>query len=114
MKIIILITVVESLALMLWVAYSYHKRHQSKLSTALRVQSGSTANRPQPNALLPFPHSARWSFINEWQVQAQRDDRQPMSGFVESRSEATPSVRRAFARQRHQLMYKKWSQDRHD
>jgi len=52
MEIIILITVVESSALMLWVAYSYHKRRQSKLRTAVRVQSGPTPNHPQPNASL--------------------------------------------------------------
>ena len=99
---------------MLWLAYSNHKRRQSNLRNAVRDQSGSTPNRPEQNALLPLPYSARWSFINEWQVQPQHDDRPPMSGSVESRSHATPSEARAFSRQRHQLMYKKWSQERHD
>jgi hypothetical protein len=107
MIIIILMTVVGSSALMLWLAYSY-KRRQSKLRTVVRLQSGFTPNIPQPNALLPLPHSVRWSFIDEWHVQAQHDDRPLMIGFVELRSEAAPSVQRPFARQRHRLMYKKW------
>jgi hypothetical protein len=99
---------------MLWLAYSFHKLRQPKLRTAIREHSGLTPNHPQPNALLPVRYSARWSFINKWEPQAQHDDRPPMSGFVEPRNEATPSGWRAFARQSHQLMYKKWSQDRHD
>jgi hypothetical protein len=110
MKIIIIITVVESLVLMLWLAYSYHKRGQSKLHAAVVGPSVSTPTRP----LTPPPDSARWSFINTWEVQPQQDDRPPMNGSVPPRSGAIPTVLRAFARQRHQLMYKKWSKDRHD
>lgn len=56
---------------------------------------------------------SRWSFINEWHVNAQEDDRPPMTSVV-SDGAGRPSARRAFARQSHQLKYKKWSQARHD
>jgi hypothetical protein len=65
MKIIIVITVVETLMLTLWLAYSYSRRRKSNLRIAL--------GRPGPT----FVH-------------------------------------RAFARKSHQVMYKKWSKDRHE
>jgi hypothetical protein len=114
MKIIILITVVESLALALLVAYSYHKRGALRLRSAIAKPSVFIPNLLEPNPSLPPLDSGHWSFINTWQVQAQHDDRPPMNGFVPPRSGAIPAVRRAFARQRHQLMYKKWSKERHD
>jgi len=57
--------------------------------------------------------SARWVQLNPWLVEGQADDRTPMDGSVKNSAE-TPSVQRAFARRRHQLMFKKWSQARHD
>ena len=114
MKIILLITVVESAALMLWWVYSAHKRRQSKLRTALRDRSGPARDNPKLAPLLPVPGSDRWSFVNEWQPQAQHDDRRPMSGLAVALGEAPASVRRAYARQSHQLMYKQWSQNRHE
>ena len=43
----------------------------------------------------------------------QADDRNPMDGSVKDSGEAPPG-QRAFARRRHQLMFKKWSQARRD
>jgi hypothetical protein len=113
MKLIVLITVVESLALMLWLAYSYHKRRPSTSFAVVGERSGSV-HQPQLNPSLLLRDSGHWSFINDWELQPRYDDRPPLNGFVAPRSEAAPSVRRAFARQCHQLMYKKWSKDRHD
>jgi hypothetical protein len=93
MKIIIFITIAGTSALMLWLAYSNHRRHLSKLRRGVRDQAVSSANHPQPATLLPLPRSARWSFINEWQVQAQHNDRQPVNAFVEPRTDATASAR---------------------
>jgi len=55
----------------------------------------------------------RWAQRNPWLVNGQSDDRTPMNGSVEDTG-GTPSVQRAFARKRHQSMFKKWSQARHD
>jgi hypothetical protein len=57
--------------------------------------------------------TSRWAFINGWKLAPQADDRIPMFGSVVS-SEAAPSARRSIARRRHQVMFKEWSQQRHD
>jgi hypothetical protein len=63
-------------------------------------------------ALAPFDPE-RWAFANAWLVEGQADDRMPMDGSVTDSGE-TPSGQRAFSRRTHQLMFKKWSQARHD
>ena len=55
----------------------------------------------------------RWVLLNPWLSEGQPDDRTPMNGSVKD-SGGTPSVQRSFARRRHQAMFKKWSQARHD
>jgi hypothetical protein len=57
--------------------------------------------------------SARWEQLNPWLLEGQADDRTPMDGSVKASGE-TLSVQRASARRRHQAMFKKWSQARHD
>lgn len=53
----------------------------------------------------------RWKFVNHRLLEGQADDRIPMNGSV-AVSKRTASAHRAFARRRHQLMFKKWSQAR--
>jgi hypothetical protein len=113
MKIVLLITVIESaivaLLLILW-------RYRSARVTA-RVPVGpisSAANHSTPelnrsDAL----RDSRWAFINGWKVEPQSDDRMPTFGGVAS-STLSASGRRSTARRRHQAMFKQWSQDRHD
>jgi hypothetical protein len=55
----------------------------------------------------------RWALANPWLAEGQADDRRPMDGSVADSGE-TPSGQRAFARRIHQVMFKKWSQARHD
>jgi hypothetical protein len=57
--------------------------------------------------------SVRWAQLNPWLLEGQADDRTPMDGSVKDSGE-TLSGQRAFARRRHQAMFKKWSQARHD
>jgi hypothetical protein len=57
--------------------------------------------------------SVRWAQLNPSLSGGQADDRTPMNGSVKD-SGGSPSVQRAFARRRHQGMFKKWSQARHD
>lgn len=57
--------------------------------------------------------SVRWAQLNPWLSEGQADDRTPMNGSVKDTG-GTPSVQRAFARKRHQAMFKKWSQARRD
>gem|GEM_PF-2070819 len=63
-------------------------------------------------ALIPFD-PIRWALANPWLTGGQADDRMPMNGSVADSGE-TPSGQRAFARLAHQVMFKKWSQARHD
>lgn len=68
--------------------------------TPLRIKAPSTFD------------AGRWARANPWLVK-QPDDRTPMDGSVKD-SGQTPSGQRSFARRTHQLMFKKWSQERHD
>ena len=109
MEIVVLITVFEMAALMAWMIYKYYSRNK-QLMLALPVNSLSKARRLDRAPSLP--ESAHYPFMNERQLEGQPDDRWPMSGVVASIGESgTPSAR-AFARRSHQLMYKKWSQER--
>jgi hypothetical protein len=110
MKIVLLITVFEMAALMTWVLYKYYIRNQQMLLAMPANRSQSYARRVD---LAPaLKESTHYPFINERQLEGQSDDRRPMNGVVASIGETgTPSAR-AFARRSHQLMYKKWSQER--
>jgi len=109
MEIVVLITVFEMAALTAWMIYKHYSRNK-QLMLALPVNSLSKARRLDRAPSLP--ESAHYPFINERQLEGQPDDRRPMSGVVASIGESgTPSAR-AFARRSHQLMYKKWSQER--
>ena len=115
MRIIILITLIESSALMLWMIYWYYRRNRTPVRTGLvHPPLGSTNNNPNLDTFSTPLKSAHWSFINEWQVERQPDDRRPMSGSVHVIEGTALPARRAFARQSHQLMFKKWSKERHD
>ena len=69
---------------------------------------------PSSNSPTPAPFDPiRWALANPWLSEGQADDRLPMDRSVAD-SGGTPSAQRAFARRSHQLMFKKWSQARHD
>ena len=55
----------------------------------------------------------KWELANPWLVEGQPDDRMQANGAVAPIG-GTSAERRSFARRSHQLMFKKWSQDRHD
>jgi hypothetical protein len=69
---------------------------------------------PFSNLRKPVRFNAeRWALANHWLAEGQRDDRLPMDGAVKVIG-GRSSGQRAIARQTHQLMFKKWSQERHD
>jgi hypothetical protein len=111
MKIIIVITVVETLMLTLWLAYSYYRHRKSNVRIALG-RPGPTIDYRDGSLLSPSP--GHGSAINRSQVQGQQDDRRLMNGSVPVSKEVAASVHRALARKSHQVMYKKWSKDRHE
>jgi hypothetical protein len=88
--------------------FSLHEKHKwSKV--AMTLPPPLLVNSPRP---APFD-AARWALANPWLSEGQADDRLPMDGSVRD-SGQTPPGQRAFARQTHQLKFKKWSQARHD
>ena len=99
--------------------FHFFLRHEkdkwSKLAMTLNgplltpIVHNPSANSPTP---IPFD-PIRWALVNPWLAEGQSDDRTPMDGSVRDIG-GTPSGQRAFARRTHQVMFKKWSQARHD
>jgi hypothetical protein len=57
--------------------------------------------------------TARWQFINQWQVVEQSNDRMQQDGRVTEVVNVSTG-QRSTARRQHQINYKRWSQERHD
>jgi hypothetical protein len=109
MEIVILITLFEMTALMAWMIYKYYSRNKQM---RLAMPATRSINARRFDLAPSIGESAHYPFINEREREGQRDDRRQMNGVVAAiREIGTPSAR-AFARRSHQLMYKKWSQER--
>ena len=111
MRIVLLITVLESLAIASWLILRRLRNETPKLQPAEMVPVYARANAPAaaPSAL----EASHWKFINNWQVADQGDDRGLTGGAVATRPGSNPA-RRSFARRSHQRNFKTWSQARHD
>lgn len=92
--------------------YFFSRHDNNKWSKVEMTPTGPLLTPTINRALLPAFDTRRWALANSWLVR-QPDDRTPMDGSVRD-SGQTPSGQRSFARRTHQLMFKKWSQDRHD
>jgi hypothetical protein len=115
MKIIFLITVVESLVITLLLLVFVRSRN-GRIEVATVSLRRPPASHDDLIFKLPVPDSfnpSHWAFINEWRLNDQGDDRKPMIGAV-AESSGSLSARRSFARRSHQLMYKEWSKTRLD
>lgn len=86
-----------------------------------KVESAASGRLPIASSGAPFNNSVtpmqfdaiRWARLNPWLSEGQADDRTPMNGTV-LESGGSASEQRSFARRSHQIMFKKWSQARHD
>lgn len=61
----------------------------------------------------------RWAFFSAWQVEAQTNDRSPMPAVpaqnrLTGSFEPSASAQRSTTRRKQQVMFKEWSQARHD
>ena len=94
--------------------FHFFSRHENtRWSKVLMTPAGTQLFPAMINrATRPAFDFKRWALANPWLVR-QSDDRAPMDGSVKD-SGQTPSGQRSFARRTHQLMFKKWSQERHD
>ena len=114
MKIVLLITVIESFAVALLLILWRFKSAYSILPARVPARSISGADYlPTKSTRRSVPDESRWTFINSWKVEPQSDDRMPALGDV-AQSAASRSARRSTARRTHQAMYKEWSKERHD
>ncbi|MGI9166556.1 MAG: hypothetical protein ACR2G5_09240 [Pyrinomonadaceae bacterium] len=114
MKIVLIITVLEILAVAFWMLVGHsRKRHLEIASGGLNgpwakgIVQLSTCQRQ----ISPMFDTNRWHFLNAWQVNPQADDRRPMFGGV-TEGAGPPSVRRAVSRRSHQVKFKEWSKNR--
>jgi hypothetical protein len=115
MKIVLLITVIESFVVALLLILWRFKTAYSVLPARVTARStiSDEVNLPIISTRRRALDESRWTFINRWQVEPQSDDRIPVLGDV-AHGAAARSVRRSTARRRHQAMYKEWSKERHD
>ena len=88
----------------------WSKEPKASIGTLLTTISGNPSNN---SVTWPPFDAVRWGQLNPWLSEGQPDDRMQMNGSV-AESGGSASVQRAFARRSHQIMFKKWSQARHD
>ncbi len=84
------------------------------MRTEALEQSVSTNDGVATTAAPDSSMSARWAFINGWQVEPQSNDRALATGASNPNSNVSPAARRASVRRQHQVSYKAWSQRRND
>lgn len=112
MRIVLLITVLESLAIASWLIVRRFRNEIPKLQpvkSTVPLYASASIPAGIPLAL----EASHWNFINDWQVEDQADDRGLTLGAVAARS-GSDAGHRSFARRSHQRSFKTWSQARHD
>lgn len=112
MKIVLLITVLEGLAIAFWLILQRFRNEQARMQPA-EIMVPIIANASAKGGVSSSLEISRWNFINGWQVEDQADDRGLTLGAVAARAGSAPE-RRSFARRSHQRSFKSWSQARHD
>ena len=98
--------------------FRFFGRHEKSKWSKVALTPAGPLTALGGNPFINLPNSSpfnaeRWALANAWLSEGGRDDRLPMDGAVKDDG-GTPSGQRAIARQTHQLMFKKWSQERHD
>lgn len=82
-----------------------------------RWRSPESASKPDtaiPARFTIINESKPWrSFLNDWQVTPQRDDRKPIL-VMQQQLSGFAAADRSTARRSQQRMYRQWSGDRHD
>src|SRR4029450_12418065 len=91
-----------------------HEDASSKASVPRGLGTTSARNALTVKSTTPEPFDIkRWEKLNPWLIEGQADDRMPRLGAAADGNGSLPE-RRSTARRTHQMMYKKWSQARHD
>jgi hypothetical protein len=97
--------------------FYFFLRHEDNSSTThgfLAPATGSARDALTVKSTTGEPFDIkRWEKLNPWLIEGQADDRMPMLGAADE-GNGSLSERRSTARRTHQMMFKKWSQTRHD
>jgi hypothetical protein len=86
-----------------------HEKPLSPLEPRPAPINNNLNNSTKPEQVSPIT----WAQQNEWWVEGQSNDRQPMNGSAGA-SGGSASEQRSTARLMHQVMYRKWARERHD
>lgn len=94
--------------------FRFFLRHEKSRWTKIPLAPIGTLLNAISHSVKPPPvASLRGVLVNPWLSEGQADDRRPMDSSVADNG-GPPSQQRTSARRSHQLMFKKWSQARHD
>ena len=96
--------------------YFFLRHEESSKTVSVPLGSAAASARDALNikSTRPEPFDIkRWEKVNPWLLEGQADDRMPMLGAADH-GNGSLSAQRSTARRTHQMMYKKWSQARHD
>ena len=99
------------------VFYFFLRHEKDESSHPVLASSGPTsqsARLPSESTPRQSFDITRWEQLNPWLIEGQADDRMIMIGSASDSNGSSSSVRRSSARRTHQMMYKKWSQARHE
>lgn len=102
MKTMLLVTIIIMMVSFLAVWFFHH-----------RSDTEQPIGHVRPGRLESTRGSAGRSFLNDWQVTPQHDDRTPVL-VVRPRLSGYAPADRSTARRGHQRMYRQWSGERHD
>lgn len=97
----------------------FHRHNRNEQSKTKVPSNGKPPLTPTSNTAAGHPSApqafdpVKWALANPWLAEGQADDRTPMNGAV-ANGGGTAAEQRSLARRTHQLMFKKWSQSRHD
>ena len=96
--------------------YFFRRQDGNEWSQPLTVPGESATRNYSTNVTSHSPamfDATRWARLNPWLSEGQANDRTQMRG-TDGVSSGSLAARRSSARRNHQVMYKKWSQARHD
>ena len=89
------------------------RNRRSKAAVRSSSEQSPAGSEMAGNESKPRFDPIKFAQANPWLAEGQADDRIPVNGVVPA-SDGSPAEKRSLARRTHQLMFKKWSQARHD
>jgi hypothetical protein len=110
---ILLAAIAACLMFLFFMGRGTSQKHEALLSPLEPLLALINVNPDANSPTLDHFNVISWAQQNQWSVEGQADDRRPMNGGV-SVSPGSASAQRSATRLTHQVMYRKWSGERHD